>query len=68
MPMCKGSWGEVYHHVIRVHMSRAPSGTFHSHNFNTVMTCLLRDTAKQLVLGDLFFLLVFNNIAFLLVY
>lgn len=46
---CKGSWGEVYHNVIRVHMTRAPSGTFHSHNFNTVMAYLLRDTAKQLV-------------------
>jgi len=45
----KGSWGEVYHHVVRVHMNRASSGTFHSHNFNTVMACVLRDMSKQLV-------------------
>jgi len=48
-PVCKGSWGEQHHHVVRVHMNRAPSGTFHSHNFNTVMTYLLHDTSKQLV-------------------
>jgi len=45
----KGSWVEAYHHVVRAHMTRTPSGTFHSHNFSAVMSCLLRDTAKQLV-------------------
>ena len=49
MSTSKGSWGELYHHVVRAHMSRAPSGTFHSHNFSAVMSCLLRDTSKQSV-------------------
>jgi len=46
---CKGSWGELYNQVIRAYMNRAPSGTFHSHNFNTVMAGLLRDTSERLV-------------------
>jgi len=45
----KDSWSELYRHVVCVHMNRTPTGTFHSHNFDTVVTCLLRDTSKLLV-------------------
>ena len=56
-PTPKNSWGEAYQLVVHAHMMHLPSGTFHSHNFSSIMSCILSDQ-HALLESNLFSVLI----------